>query len=91
MKKLFAYFIIALALAVSCDKQIEHQDGTPAAPEGEQITITVAIPNGLTKVSLTQDPDNADGDIKLAWQESDKIVVIDASDPTKYSDRKSVV
>ena len=89
MKKIFTYFIIALAalaLAVSCDKQIAPQDDTPAIPEGEQITITVAIPNGLTKVSLTQDPDNADGDIKLAWQETDKIVVIDASNPSNYSE-----
>lgn len=85
MKKFITVFTVALAafaLAVSCQKIVEEPQGvTPISHEGEQITITVAIPNGLTRMSLTQDAEDPDGDIKLAWENSDVIYVIDAADP----------
>ena len=88
MKKFLTLFTVAfaaIALAISCEKIVEEpQNLTPDTPvQGEKVTITVAIPNGLTKVSLTQDSNDADGAIKLAWQDTDKILVINAADASK--------
>ncbi|MBR5041733.1 MAG: hypothetical protein IKX67_00695 [Bacteroidales bacterium] len=91
MKKIFTlltFALAALALVVSCDKKLDPQvvdPDTPEAPASEQITITVTIPSGLTKVTLTPD-DDPDGDIKLAWAETDKIWVIDAADATNKAE-----
>ena len=52
------------------DKGEEAAAGVPAPT-----TITATIPNDLTKVALTQDPDDADGAVKLSWTPSDKIYV----------------
>ncbi|MBP5381725.1 MAG: hypothetical protein J6Y45_00055 [Bacteroidales bacterium] len=82
MKKIIILLSVALAaLAVSCNK-VTPQDSTPDAPKGETITITVSLSDALTKVSLTQDSEDADGSIKLAWEEDDVITVIDAEDDT---------
>ena len=91
MKKIITFLTFALAafaLVVSCDKKLDPQvvdPDTPEAPASEQITITVTIPSGLTKVTLTPD-DDPDGDIKLAWAETDKIWVIDAADATNKAE-----
>ena len=54
---------------------------------GEPVTITVSIPEGgLTKVSLTQDPDDPDGAIKTAWESTDIITVKNASVESKSVD-----
>ena len=79
MKKFFCILTVAFAaLAVSCNK-LEPKEEIPVDPSGEQITITVSLAEALTKISLTQDPDDADGAIKVSWVEGDKIYVIDAS------------
>ena len=46
-------------------------------------TISVAIPDNLTRVSLTQDED-ADGAVKLAWEATDKIYVADHDQPNTW-------
>lgn len=82
MKKIIILLSVAIAaLAVSCNK-VTPQDSTPDAPKGEKITITVSLSDALSKVSLTQDPADPDGAIKVAWEEDDVITVIDAEDDT---------
>lgn len=82
MKKIIILLSVAIAaLAVSCNK-VTPQDSTPDAPKGEKITITVSLSDALSKVSLTQDPEDPDGAIKVAWEEDDVITVIDAEDDT---------
>ena len=84
MKKIIILLSVAIAaLAVSCNK-VTPQDSTPDAPKGEKITITVSLSDALSKVSLTQDPEDPDGAIKVAWQATDKIFVIDASNPNNF-------
>ncbi len=79
MKKIIILLSVALAaLAVSCNK-VTPQDSTPDAPKGEKITITVSLSDALSKVSLTQDPADPDGAIKVAWESTDKVYVIDAN------------
>ncbi|MBO7602861.1 MAG: hypothetical protein J6S97_00415 [Bacteroidales bacterium] len=85
MKKIIILLSVAVAaLAVSCNK-VTPQDSTPDAPKGETITITVSLSDALTKVSLTQDSD-PDGAIKVAWENTDKICVIDADNPASSSE-----
>ncbi len=82
MKKIIILLSVAIAaLAVSCNK-VTPQDSTPDAPKGEKITISVSLSDALSKVSLTQDPADPDGAIKVAWEEDDVITVIDAEDDT---------
>lgn len=84
MKKIIILLSVALAaLAVSCNK-VTPQDSTPDAPKGEKITITVSLSDALSKVSLTQDSEDPDGAIKVAWEATDKIFVIDASNPNNF-------
>ena len=84
MKKIIILLSVAIAaLAVSCNK-VTPQDSTPDAPKGEKITITVSLSDALSKVSLTQDPEDPDGAIKVAWEATDKIFVIDASNPNNF-------
>ena len=79
MKKIIILLSVAIAaLAVSCNK-VTPQDSTPDAPKGEKITITVSLSDALSKVSLTQDPEDPDGAIKVAWESTDKVYVIDAN------------
>lgn len=84
MKKIIILLSVAIAaLAVSCNK-VTPQDSTPDAPKGEKITITVSLSDALSKVSLTQDPEDPDGAIKVAWEATDKIFVIDANNPNNF-------
>ncbi len=84
MKKIIILLSVAIAaLAVSCNK-VTPQDSTPDAPKGEKITISVSLSDALSKVSLTQDPADPDGAIKVAWEATDKIFVIDASNPNNF-------
>lgn len=80
MKKIVYSSMIVLAglfFVAGCSKdkpvvpndQAEKSEGI-TLPE----TISVAIPDNLTRVSLTQEED-ADGAVKLAWEENDKIYV----------------
>ena len=83
MKKTIYYSMIILAglyftAACSKDKPVvtnnqEEESVGITLPE----TISVAIPDNLTRVSLTQD-DDADGAVKLAWDEDDKIYVAES-------------
>ena len=82
MRKTIYYSMIILAglffAACSKDKPVISNDPTEESagitlPE----TISVAIPDNLTRVSLTQDEEDADGAVKLAWDEDDKIYVAD--------------
>lgn len=82
MRKTIYYSMIILAglffAACSKDKPVVPNDPTEEStgitlPE----TISVAIPDNLTRVSLTQDEEDADGAVKLAWDEDDKIYVAD--------------
>lgn len=82
MRKTIYYSMIILAglcfAACSKDKPVvtnnqEEESVGITLPE----TISVAIPDNLTRVSLTQD-DDADGAVKLAWDEDDKIYVADS-------------
>lgn len=79
MKKIFKTSLLvvtAIAFNVACTKDME----IPAPLDQEElVTMTVSIPGELTKVSLTQDED-ADGAVKLAWQGTDNIRVIDHND-----------
>ena len=80
-----------LALMTACSKETdiasdespagqgEGQESTspttdPEAPAGE-MTIMVSLPDDLTKVSLTQDSEDPDGAVKMAWEATDKIYV----------------
>ncbi len=82
MKKTIYFSMIVLAglfFVASCskDKPVFPNDPTEDSagitlPE----TISVTIPDNLTRVSLTQDED-ADGAVKLAWDKDDKIYVAD--------------
>lgn len=40
-----------------------------------RMTLTVSLPEALTRISLTQDEDNADGVVKVAWEETDKLYI----------------
>lgn len=81
MKKTIYCSMIVLAglfFAAACskDKPVVPNDPTEEAagitlPE----KISVAIPDNITRVSLTQDEEDADGAVKLAWDEDDKIYV----------------
>ena len=83
MKRMIKCSIIALAglfmlIACSKDKPIAENNQKDVS-EGITlpVTIRVAIPDNLTRVSLTQDAEDADGSVKLAWEEGDKIYVAD--------------
>lgn len=80
MKKIVNYSMVILAglfIATACSKDKPVVPNDPAE-ESSGITlpetISVTIPDNLTRVSLTQDED-ADGAVKLAWDETDKIYV----------------
>lgn len=68
--------VTVIAFSAACSKDMDM----PAPQNQEElVTMTVSIQNELTKVSLTQDED-ADGAVKLAWQGTDNIRVIDHDD-----------
>ncbi len=89
MKKIFKVSLALLAtlsLSVSCNKEINgiEDDNTITEQQGIPVTITASLSGELTKVALTQDPDNADGAVKLTWATGDKIRVASHADPTKF-------
>lgn len=91
MKKIFKVSLALLAtlsLSVSCNKEINgiEDDNTITEQQGIPVTITASLSGELTKVALTQDPDNADGAVKLTWAAGDKIRVASHADPTKFSE-----
>ncbi len=91
MKKIFKVSLALLAtlsLSVSCNKEINGivDDNTITEQQGIPVTITASLSGELTKVALTQDPDNADGAVKLTWATGDKIRVASHADPTKFSE-----
>ncbi len=91
MKKIFkvSFALLAtLSLSVSCNKEINgiEDDNTITEQQGIPVTITASLSGELTKVALTQDPDNADGAVKLTWATGDKIRVASHADPTKFSE-----
>lgn len=91
MKKIFKVSLALLAtlsLSVSCNKEINgiEDDNTITEQQGIPVTITASLSGELTKVALTQDPDNADGAVKLTWATGDKIRVASHADPTKFSE-----
>ena len=67
------FVLAAVAVSVACSKEM-----SPVIP-GNQVTITAYIPDELTKVSFTPDA-NLDGPVKIAWEDLDKIRVIDHND-----------
>ncbi len=87
MRKIYSIlaFFAAMTVIAACNKDIEPvqvPEQNPAEPSGF-VTISASIPDGgLTKVALEQDAD-PDGKIKLAWEETDKIVVSNAADESK--------
>ena len=83
-------FIAALLVFGACSKgevspvQDDSVNTDDTVVTSGPVTITASIPEeGLTKVSLEQDPDNADGVVKLTWASGDQITVEDASDDSK--------
>ena len=81
MKKIIKsslFVLAAVAVSVACSKEM-----SPVIP-GNQVTITAYIPDELTKVSFTPDA-NLDGPVKIAWEDLDKIRVIDHNDATDNS------
>lgn len=52
----------------------DEQMASPGASESP-ITITVSLPEDLTRISLTQDEDSADGVVKVAWEATDKLYI----------------
>ena len=82
--------LAGLALMTACSKEADitsdespanqgGQESTspatdPEAPAGD-MTITVSMPDVLTRVSLTQDSEDPDGAVKMAWEATDKIYV----------------
>ena len=87
MKKIYSIlaFFAAMTVIAACNKDIEPvqvPEQNPAGLSGP-VTISASIPDGgLTRVSLEQDTD-PDGKIKLAWEDTDKIVVKNAADESK--------
>lgn len=72
--------VAAAALTLSCSKDM----GSPVPQDQEnQVIMTVTIPNDLTKVSFTKDSD-VDGAVKVAWEGTDKIRVIDHNDANNH-------
>lgn len=86
MKNILMLAGVSLAgLLAACNsvEPIVDEVTVPAEPA----TITVTIPEGgLTKVSLTQDPDDPDGSVKTAWESTDIITVKNASVESKSVD-----
>lgn len=72
------FVLAAVAVSVACSKEM-----SPVIP-GNQVTITAYIPDELTKVSFTPDA-NLDGPVKIAWEDLDKIRVIDHNDAADNS------
>lgn len=52
----------------------DEQMASPGASESP-ITITVSLPEDLTRISLTQDEESADGVVKVAWEATDKLYI----------------
>lgn len=67
---------IFAACSLKEEMNVATQGGTP-------VSISVSIPDDGLKVSMTQDPGNADGSVKLAWETTDVIVVRDVNDEDK--------
>ncbi|MBQ9597834.1 MAG: hypothetical protein IJR34_06250 [Bacteroidales bacterium] len=91
--KTFAWMLFsALFLTVACAKESapaeaplsnDRASGAEAGSvSGDKILIQAGIADELAKVSLTQDPENVEGGVKLAWENGDAIRVIDAEDDT---------
>ena len=87
--KTFAWMLFsALFLTVACAKESapaeaplsnDRASGAEAGSvSGDKILIQAGIADELAKVSLTQDPENVEGGVKLAWENGDAIRVIDA-------------
>lgn len=81
MKKIIISSLIVMAAAalfVACSKEV-----STVSPV-DKVTMTAYIPNDFTKVSFTPDA-NLDGPVKLAWEGTDKIRVIDHNDASNNS------
>lgn len=88
MKKLFIINVLlsTVIAVVACSKEENTVQETPEVPVSQTgpVSISANIPEkGLTKVSLTQDPSDADGVVKLSWNDSDVITVKNAADESK--------
>ena len=72
--------LAAAVLSLACSKEMAKQvSDTPVS--AEPFTITVTIPNDMTKVSFTQVNKGQDGDkVKLEWTNTDELVIIDNGD-----------
>ena len=101
MKKLFKsilFLLAATALTLSCAKEVNDpseeevingsEQASPAEEPvlGEKVSITVSMPDDLTKISFSQDDQDADGPIHVAWEDGDKIRIANQEDLTKFSD-----
>lgn len=88
MKKLFIINVLlsTVIAVVACSKEENTVQETPEVPVSQtgHVSISANIPEkGLTKVSLTQDPSDADGVVKLSWNDTDVITVKNADDESK--------
>lgn len=88
-KTIYSVFVIfaAFIFAASCTKEVGNAweekgqvvDTTPAEP----FSITVTIPQDMTKISFEQENKGEAGDkVKLTWDETDELVIVDNGDPT---------
>lgn len=88
IKSLSWTLLAALFLTAACAKESAPAeallpDGRTSGTDtgtGDKITIQAGIADELEKVSLTQDPRNVEGGVKLAWESGDAIRIIDAAD-----------
>jgi hypothetical protein len=95
MKKLFNYAIVLLAgltVALSCSKIEKEIDNPVVEPETEVVSIPVTVmatlPDVDTKVAFeaTFDAASKPTAMKRTWEASDKLRVIDSTNPSMYED-----
>lgn len=88
MKKICNYSLSILAgcaLLAACAKENINNDSMKDTDKRDEnvpagtTLIKVILPDAFAKVSLTQDTGNANGHVRLAWESTDQIQVIDAA------------
>lgn len=93
MKKSFKTIFSVLALlavAAACKKENPAQETVIPASD-RLITIKVTAPGEINKVSLTQDPNDADGAVLLAWAANDAITVTGTAGAKEFAIKPAFV
>ena len=82
MKKIFAILFVGAAI-VACSKDKPAVDKPVSGTPSDLKTITVTIPESLSKVSFSPAAEPGDG-VTLSWSEGDKIRVISGENSEVY-------